>query len=184
MALFLFQESSSWWTPKSVVWFNSGLHVLWCQVQVISRMLFGVIMIFAVAYLLIQRSAASSTQTMPVTFILLMLGIGCGYCGKLCVDTLGGSGYVWLSYWEILCLLHFLSIGFTSILYSILHGPLTKLQSSKENTIFPYWIRRILFYGTLLVVLPLCCGFLPFASIGQWKEYFMLKVLDFYGSEV
>lgn len=180
---FLFQESSSWWTPKSVVWFNSSMHVFWCQVRVMSRMVFGFLMIIAVAYLLFQRSATSSSQTMPVTFILLMLGIGCGYCGKLCVDTLGGSGYVWLLYWETLCLLHFLSIVCTSALYSILHGPVTTLQTTKENTIFRYWIRRFLFYVTLLLFLPLCCGLLPFASLSQWKDYFMLKALDFYGSE-
>ena len=147
-----------------------------------SRMMFGVLMIFAIAYLLIQRSTTSS-QAMPVTFILLMLGVGCGYCGKLCVDTLGGSGYVWLLYWEILCLLHFLSIGFTSILYQILYGPVTTTQTSKENTIIRYWIRRILFYATLLVFLPLFCGLVPFASLCEWKDHFWLKVSDISESE-
>ncbi|XP_027338685.1 protein CPR-5 [Abrus precatorius] len=174
------QESTSWWTPKYVISFNSRFHILWCQVQVMSRMVFGVLMILAVVYLLMQRSTtSSSSQTMPVTFILLMLGLVCGYCGKLCIDTLGGSGNVWLLYWEILCLLHFLSVGWTSVLYSILHGPVTESQTSKDNTIFQYWIRRFLFYATLLVFLPLFCGLMPFASIGQWKDHFMLKVSDF-----
>ncbi|KAK7410837.1 hypothetical protein VNO78_01980 [Psophocarpus tetragonolobus] len=172
------QESSSWWTPKSVILINSRLHILWCQVQVMSRMLFGVLMIFAVAYLLMQRSTTSS-QTMPVTFVLLMLGIGCGYCGKLCVETLGGNGNVWLLYWEILCLLYFLSLCWTSALFRILHGPVTASQTIKENPIFRYWIRRFLFYATLLVFLPLFCGLMPFASLDQWKDHFTLKESDF-----
>ncbi|KAK7317009.1 hypothetical protein RJT34_00882 [Clitoria ternatea] len=175
-------QESSWWTPKSVISFNSRLNVLWCQIQVMSRMVFGILMIMAVAYLVVQRSTTTS-QAMPVTFILLMLGTGCGYCGKLCVDTLGGSGNVWLIYWETLCLLHFFSIGWTSALYSILHGSLTAPLTTKENAIFPYWIRRSMFYATLLVFLPLFCGLMPFANLGQWKDHFMLKVRDFNGSD-
>ncbi|RVW55058.1 Protein CPR-5 [Vitis vinifera] len=53
--------------------------------------------------------SASSKQTMPVTFIILLLGVVCGVAGKFCVDTLGGSGYHWLLYWEALCLLHFMT---------------------------------------------------------------------------
>lgn len=138
-------------------------------------------MIIVVAYLLFQRASTLSSQTMPVTFILLMLCIGCGYCGKLCIDTLGGSGNVWLLYWEILCLLHFASICWTSALYRILHGPIDVMQTKKSNTIFRYWIRRLLFYVILLVVLPLCCGLMPFASLAQWKDHFMSKVIT--GSE-
>ncbi|KAK7353561.1 hypothetical protein VNO80_19011 [Phaseolus coccineus] len=176
------EESSSWWTPKSVTSFNSKLHILWCQVQVMSRMLFGVLMIFAVAYLLLQRSTTSS-QTMPVTFVLLMLGVGCGYCGKLCVETLGGSGNVWLLYWEILCLLHFLSLCWTPALFRILHGPVTEWQTTQKKSIFGYWIRRVVFYTILLLFLPLFCGLMPFASLGQWKDHFTLKWSDFNGSE-
>ncbi|KAK2419234.1 protein CPR-5 [Trifolium repens] len=177
------EESSSWWTPKSVTWFNSSMHVFLCQVRVVSRMVFGFLMIIIVAYLLFQRSTTLSSQTMPVTFIVLMLGIGCGYCGMLCIDTLGGSGYIWLLYWEILCLVHFLSICWTSALYTILHGPITTLQTMKRNTILRYWIRRVLFYAVLLVVLPLCCGLMPFASLGQWKDHFMSKVFYVQESE-
>ncbi|BAT79122.1 Protein CPR-5-like protein [Vigna angularis] len=177
------QESSSWWTPKSVTSFNSKLHILWCQVQVMSRMMFGVLMIFAVAYLLLQRSTTSSSQSMPVTFILLMLGVGCGYCGKLCVETLGGSGNVWLLYWEMLCLLHFFSLCWTPALFQILHGPVTAWQITEKKTIFQYWIRRVLFYTILLVFLPLFCGLMPFASLGQWKDHFAMEGSDFNGSE-
>lgn len=143
-----------------------------------SRMAFGVLMIFAIAYLLIQRSTTTS-QTMPVTFILLLLGVACGYCGKLCVDTLGGSGSLWLLYWEILCMLHFLSIVCTPILFQILHGPVTASQATKQNTIIPYWIRRFWFYATLLVFLPLFCGLTPFTSLDQWKDHFLFKVSAF-----
>ncbi|XP_058786588.1 protein CPR-5 isoform X2 [Vicia villosa] len=175
------EESYSWFTPKSVAWFNSSVHVFICRVGVISRMVFGFLMIIVVAYLLFQRAATLSSRTMPVTFILLMLCIGCGYCGKLCTDTLGGSGNVWLLYWEILCLLHFAFICWTPALYRILHGPIEVMQTKEGNTIFRYWIRRLLFYVILLVVLPLCCGLMPFASLAQWKDHFMSKVIT--GSE-
>nr|KYP69344.1 Protein CPR-5 [Cajanus cajan] len=177
-------EATESCTPstQAITSFNSRLNILWCQVQVMSRMAFGVLMIFAVAYLLLQRSTTSS-QTMPVTFIVLMLGVGCGYCGKMCVDTLGGRGDVWLFYWEILCLLHFLSLCWTSALYSILHGSVTAPQTTEKNTIFRYWIRRVLFYGAMLVLLPLFCGLMPFATLGQWKDHFTLKGSDFDGSE-
>ncbi|XP_027191181.1 protein CPR-5-like isoform X2 [Cicer arietinum] len=172
------KESKSWWTPKSMISFDSKLHVLWCQVQVMSRMAFGILMIFAIAYLLIQRSTTTS-QTMPVTFILLLLGVACGYCGKLCIDTLGGNGSVWLLYWEILCMLHFLSIVCTPTLFQILHGPVIASQKSNRNVILPYWFRRFWFYATLLVFLPLFCGLIPFAGFNQWKDHFLFKVSIF-----
>ncbi|XP_028755120.1 protein CPR-5 [Neltuma alba] len=174
----LTEEGYSWWTPRSVSSFNSRMNVLLCQVQVVSRMTFGFLMICAVAYLLMWRSTASTTQTMPVTFILLLLGVACGYFGKLCVDTLGGNGYVWLLYWEILCLLHFLSIVCTSVLFQILHEPVTATQTRKGDTKFPYWFRRFLFYASLLVFLPLFCGLLPFAGLVHWKDHFMMKLTE------
>lgn len=78
------------------------------------------LMIWAVAYSLLRRSA-STRQAMPITFILL-LGIDCGIASKVCVDTLGGSGYCWLFYWELLCLVHFLSNILPSVLFKILDG--------------------------------------------------------------
>ncbi|KAG2711760.1 hypothetical protein I3760_04G091600 [Carya illinoinensis] len=172
------QESKSWWIPKPVASFNSGLHILRCQVQVVSRMLFGVLMIVIIACLLLQRSATTK-QIMPVTFMLLLLGLACGFAGKLCVDTLGGSGYHWLLYWETLCLLHFISNVCTSSLFGILHGPVNVSQGTKGNVILPYWIRRFLFYATLLLFLPLLCGLVPFASLGEWKDHFSLRVNDY-----
>lgn len=67
------EESKSWWIPRPMATFNSGLQTLNCQVQVYSRMLFGILMILAVAYVLIQRSAISK-HAMPITFIVLLLG--------------------------------------------------------------------------------------------------------------
>ncbi|KAF5458072.1 hypothetical protein F2P56_022135 [Juglans regia] len=172
------QESKSWWIPKPMASFNSGLHILRCQVQVVSRMLFGVLMIVTIACLLLQRSATTK-QIMPVTFMLLLLGLACGFAGKLCVDTLGGSGYHWLLYWEILCLLHFICNVCTSSLFLILHGPVNVSQGTKGNVILPYRIRRFLFYTILLLFLPLLCGLVPFASLGEWKDHFSLQVNDY-----
>ncbi|KAK8498028.1 hypothetical protein V6N12_001385 [Hibiscus sabdariffa] len=170
-----FEKSKPWWIPKQVSSFSSGLNTLKCQVQVVSRMIFGLMLILAVAYLLIQRSG-SSKQTMPVTFILLLLGIACGLAGKFCVDTLGGNGYYWLFYWEVLCLLHFLSNVFTSVLFIILYGPVNVSQRTR-STLLPYWIRRSIFYSIMLFVLPLLCGLMPFASPSEWKDHFLLLVL-------
>lgn len=166
------KESSSWWIPKPMASFSSGFQILRCQVQVISRMLFGVLMIIAITYLLIQRSGTTN-QTMPVTFILLLLGVGCGFAGKLCIDTLGGSGNHWLVYWEVLCLVHFFANVCTSMLFLILHGPVTVTEKSVSSKLFPYWLRRFVFYGTVLVGLPLVCGLGPFAGPGEWLEHFV-----------
>ncbi|GER47577.1 protein CPR-5 [Striga asiatica] len=172
-------ESKSWWMPKSMATFNTGLHLLKCQIQVLSRMLFGILMIGAIAFLLIQRSSASH-HTMPVTFILLLLGVMCGYAGKFCVDTLGGSGSHWLIYWEALCLLHFLSNVFSPYLYVILNGPITVVERAegKCSVLLPYWVRRVIFFA-LLIILPLFCGLMPFAGPREWFEHFRSGALGF-----
>ncbi|KAI3431097.1 uncharacterized protein J3R85_008016 [Psidium guajava] len=172
------QQSRSWWIPEPVVSFNSGIQMLRCQVQVLSRMLFGVLMILTIAYLLLQRSTTSN-QTMPVTFLLLLLGVACGFAGKLCVDTLGGSGYHWLIFWETICLLHFLLNIWTSELFVILHGPISTSQGMRTDpVIVPYWIRRVLFYAAVLIFLPLFCGLIPFASPVEWKDHFSQLIVD------
>ncbi|VFQ86436.1 unnamed protein product [Cuscuta campestris] len=178
--------SKSWWMPKSMQSMNSGLQTLKCQAQVLSRMLFGVLMILAVAYLLFQRSATSH-HTMPVTFILLLLGAGCGLAGKLCIDTLGGDGYLWLKYWEAICLLHFFSNFFRSTLSAFLNGPVASQGNTKNGgcttttittALFPYWTRRIVFYVTMLLLLPVLCGLMPFAGPREWKDHFSSLVVD------
>ncbi|KAL9250441.1 CPR-5-like protein [Drosera capensis] len=170
-------ESKSWWFPKPMASLTSGMQSLQCQVQVLSRMLFGFLMILAVAYLLLQRAAAAPNQTMPITFILLLLGTACGYAGKMCLETLGGSGYHWLVYWEILCVVHFFANICTPILFDILHGPVRPCQGMQNRVMFPYSLRRILFYLVVLVVLPLLCGLMPFASIREWREHFFSSAI-------
>ncbi|KAI7730106.1 hypothetical protein M8C21_033312 [Ambrosia artemisiifolia] len=172
----LVKESSSWWTPKSVSSFSSAFQILRCQAQVISRMLFGIIMIIAIVFLLVQRSGTMN-QTMPVTFILLLLGIGCGFAGKFCIDTLGGSGTHWLFFWEIICVVHLFANLCTSTLFLILHGPVTVVDQSSTRMVFPYWFRRVVFYAALLVYLPLICGLIPFAGVGEWVEHFVSLVV-------
>ena len=174
MFLAVFQVSKFGWFVRPFSSLNSWLQILICQVQVVSQMAFGILIILAVAFLLVQRSS-SSHRTMPITFILLLLGAVCGFTGKLCVDTLGGSGSLWLLYWEALCSLQFFSNVCTPTLFRILHGPVVAIsQGTKPNTIFPYWLRKLLFYATSVLFLPLCCGLLPFAGPGEWTNHFCL----------
>lgn len=170
---FFFQ--GSWWIPKPVASFNSGWLMLRCHFVALIRMSFGILMILAIAYLLFQRSAMSG-PTMPVTFILLLLGAVCGLAGKFCVDTLGGNGYCWLLYWEVLCLLHFFANVFPSAFYHILYGPVSVSQGANVVRL-PYWIRRFAFYSILLLVLPTLSGLLPFASIHDWNDHFSEKIM-------
>ncbi|XP_044478302.1 protein CPR-5-like [Mangifera indica] len=177
------KESKPWWMPNTVSSFHSGLHTVKCQVQVMSRMIFGFLMILAIAYLLFQRSA-SSGLTMPITFIFLLFGFACGFAGKLCVDTLGGSGYSWLIYWEILCLLHFFANVCTSPLFVMLHGPVNISQGKEGKTVVPYWARRSMFYTTLLLFLPLICGLMPFATLYEWRDHFSVLILGSQSSSI
>ncbi|XP_073154269.1 protein CPR-5 [Henckelia pumila] len=170
-------ESKRWWMPAYVSTFSSGLQILSCQFQVLSRMLFGIILIGAITFLLIQRSSATH-QTMPITFIVLLLGIVCGCAGKFCIDTLGGSGNYWLIYWEAMCLLHFFSNMFHSTLFVALNGPVTAVERLEEKTMIPYWVRRVIFYSVLLS-LPLLCGLMPFASFWEWIDHFSSLAVDF-----
>ncbi|KAG1363265.1 hypothetical protein COCNU_11G000920 [Cocos nucifera] len=170
-----FKETRSWWIPKPVASFSSGWLMLRCHFVALTRMSFGLLMILAIAYLLFQRSTMPG-PTMPVTFILLLLGVVCGFAGKFCVDTLGGNGYCWLLYWEVLCLLHFFANMFPSAFYHILYGPVSVSQGAKVVRL-PYWIRRYIFYSILLLVLPTLSGLLPFASICDWKDHFSEKIM-------
>ena len=173
------QESKSWWFSNPMATVNSGMQTLSCQFQVVIRMLFGLFLILFIAYLLLQRSS-SSKQTLPITFIVLLLSLLCGAAGKVCVDTLGGSGYHWLVFWEMICLVHFLCNVCTPTLFFVLYGPLTTSPGTKDNNPrLPYWIRRLTFYGLMLLFLPLLCGLLPFASIGEWEDHFLIQIGDY-----
>lgn len=172
----LLQVSNSWWAPNPMASLTSGFYTLKCHVLVWSRMLFGLLVILALAFSLLQRSSVSG-QAMPITFIFLLLGVTCGAVGKLCVDTLGGSGYCWLCYWESLCLLHFLANIYPSVLFRIMNGPVSISQDpSRKRVWVPYCLRRTLFYAVTVVVLPLLCGLMPFASLVEWLKHFVSLV--------
>ncbi|XP_078433211.1 CPR5 protein [Wolffia australiana] len=168
------KEPKQWWIPKQVSSFNSGFLSLRCQVVVISRMCFGVLMILSVAYSAFLRSSSTGTA-MPVTFIIIILGAICGAAGKFCVDTLGGSGNCWLFYWETLCLLHFMVNAFPGIIYWVLHGPVI-ITVHDRRIVMPYWIRKSAFFGTLVLVLPVLSGLIPFASLSEWEDHLVSKL--------
>lgn len=146
-----------------------------CHAVVITRMLFGLLLILVIAYSLLHRSAVSGS-TMPITSILFLLGVACGIAGKLCVDSLGGSGYRWLIYWEALCLVHLFANLFPSILYRVLYGRVLAAHG-KTAILLPYWIRRYGFYLMLMLVLPTMAGLLPFASLVDWKDHFFERIM-------
>lgn len=112
---------------------------------------------------------------MPITFNVMLLGVFCGFFGKLCVDALGGNGLCWLIYWEMLCLIHFLVNAFPSTIYRLLHGPVSVSQGI-EVVKRPYWIGRYMLYVILLLILPLSAGLLPFAPVFEWTEHLREKI--------
>ncbi|KAB2597296.1 protein CPR-5-like [Pyrus ussuriensis x Pyrus communis] len=172
--------SKSWlrweaWDPMTS--FNSWFNVLWCKVQVVSRALIGLLTIVAITFVFLHCSATAK-RIMPVTYIVLLLGLLCGTAGKFCIDTLGGNGNIWVMWWEIFCALHFLCNVFTSTLYLILYGSVDASQGAKRKTRLPYCIRRVVFFAILFLLLPVFCGLLPFASLGEWKHHFVVWVTD------
>ncbi|TVU36029.1 hypothetical protein EJB05_17939, partial [Eragrostis curvula] len=162
--------SKSWWMPNTVSNFNSGLLFIRCHLIAATRMCFGIIMILTIVWLAFQRSAVTGTS-MPVTFNFILLGVICGFAGRLCTNTLGGNGNIWLIYWEVLCSIHLLGNCYPSVLYRILHGPVT-ISHRKDAVWFPYWIRRCIFYAVLGFIIPAFTGLLPFASISDWNNHF------------
>ncbi|KAF5183430.1 Cpr-5-like, partial [Thalictrum thalictroides] len=175
------KESKSWWMPKTVTSFSSIWNTLSCHVLIWSRMLFGVLLFAAVVLLLLRSS--TSKQIMPVTHIVLLLGILCGMAGMLCVNSLGGSGSTWFLYWEALCSIHLVANTCTSTFFMILHGSVSVSQGHEEKTRLRSWVRRFLFYTLILVFLPLLCGLHPFASLSEWKDHFVSITSDYlYGS--
>ncbi|GJM92069.1 hypothetical protein PR202_ga08496 [Eleusine coracana subsp. coracana] len=149
--------SKSWWIPNKVSNFNSGLLFIRCHLIAATRMCFGIIMILTIAWLAFQRSAVTGTR---------------------------GNGNIWLIYWEVLCSIHLLGNCYPSVLYHILHGPIS-VSHGKEVAWFPYWIRRCMFYAMLGFIVPALTGLLPFASLSDWTNHFaeQLKVV-FIGEKV
>lgn len=170
------EKSSSWWVPKQVSLMNSGFNIFICRVRVWVQFFFGVLMIIVFTYFISKRSAGTK-QTMPISFIVLFLGIFCGISGKLCVDTLGGNGKLWLIVWEVFCLFQFVANVFTLALYSLMFGRINGTQSSRCNSMFPYWARRSVLYVVILFVLPAINGLLPFATFGEWRDLAMYQFL-------
>ncbi|KAL9671031.1 hypothetical protein QQ045_008594 [Rhodiola kirilowii] len=171
------KTSKSWWIPKSFDAVSSGFQTLSCQLQVVSRMTFGFLMILAITYILLQRTAGPR-QSMPITFILLILGVACGLSGQLCMDTLGGDGSIWLCFWEALCSIHFIANVFTSSLFTFLYGPINVNLDIKSRKSYSYLSRRVIFYAITLIILPLTCGLIPFASAAEWKDHFLALVTN------
>ena len=144
---------------------------------------FGIIMIVAIAWLAFQRSSVAGTH-MPVTFNFILLGVICGFAGRFCANTLGGDGNIWLICWEVLCSIHLLGNCYPSVLYRVLHGPIS-VSHTKEVVWFPYWIRRWIFYAMLGFIIPALTGFLPFASLSDWLHHFSQEVKSiFVGEEI
>jgi hypothetical protein len=175
------QGSKSWWVPNSVSNFNSGLLFLRCHFIAATRMGFGMVMIVAIAWLAFQRSAVSGSN-MPVTFNFILLGVICGFAGRFCTNTLGGDGNIWLICWEVLCSIHLLGNCYPSVVYRVLHGPIS-VSHNKEVVWFPYWIRRWIFYAMLGFIIPALTGFLPFASLSDWLNHFTQEVKSIFVGE-
>ncbi|CAL9244900.1 unnamed protein product [Arabidopsis halleri] len=170
------EKSSSWWVPKQVSLMNSGFNIFICRVRVWVQIFFGVLMIIFFTYFISKRSAGTK-QTMPISFIILFLGIFCGISGKLCVDTLGGNGKLWLIVWEVFCLFQFVANVFALALHGLMFGCINVTQSSRCNSMFPYWARRSVLYVVILFVLPAINGLLPFATFGEWRDLAMYQFL-------
>ncbi|AQK98688.1 Protein CPR-5 [Zea mays] len=173
--------SKSWWMPNSVSNFNTGLLFIRCHVIAATRMFFGIVMILAVVWLAFQRSAVS-VSSMPVTFNIILLGVICGYAGRFCTNTLGGDGNMWLICWEVLCSVHLIGNCYPSVLYRVLHGPIS-VSHSKESVWFPYWIRRWMFYAVLGFFIPALNGLLPFASLSDWNNHFTKELKSIFIDE-
>ncbi|XP_006646613.3 protein CPR-5-like [Oryza brachyantha] len=168
----------SWWMPNSVSNFSSGFLFIRCHVIAVTRLCFGILMILAISRLALQRSATTGSS-MPITFNLILLGIICGFAGRFCTNTLGGDGNTWLMYWEVLCSIHLLGNLFPSLIYQVLHGPISVSHREQEVVWLPYWVRRCLFYGAVGLIIPALTGLLPFASLSDWKDHFVEEIKSF-----
>ena len=176
----LMQGSKSWQTPNSVSNLNSGFFIR-CHLIAATCMCFGIVMILAIAWLAFQHSAMTGSN-MPVTFNFILLGVICGFAGRFCANTLGGDGNIWLICWEVLCFIHLIGNCYPSVLYLILHGPIST-SHSKEVVQFPYWVRRWTFYAMLGFIIPALTGFLPFASLSDWIDHFAEELKSIFVGE-
>ncbi|XP_010462552.1 PREDICTED: protein CPR-5-like [Camelina sativa] len=175
------ETSSSWWVPKHVSTLNSEFNTMICRIRVWVQFVFGLIMLLVLAYFIMQRSSGR-TQAMPISFIVIVLGVFCGLPVKVCVDIIGGDGKLWLMFWEVFCLFHLFANVFTLTLYGLMYGPIINVtqvtKSSRFKTLFPYWARRSVLYVVFIFVLPAITGLLPFATFGEWRDLAMDNFFD------
>ncbi|CAN5966524.1 unnamed protein product [Sphagnum jensenii] len=147
---------------------SAQMQMLFCNLTVAARMFLGLGIISMVAATLLRKSVTSSSQAMPATILLIILGGLCGAAGKFAVDSMGGSGYHWLLVWESLCVIHASSTCFTPYLYWLLNGaPQHTLDKQRQYYLLNPWVRRLLFHGCLGLVLPAMAGLLPFAPFRE-----------------
>ncbi|KAI5068246.1 hypothetical protein GOP47_0016591 [Adiantum capillus-veneris] len=126
------------WFYNSLDSVAGRLQAIVCQLTVTGRILVGSILVGIVAQSLLRRSVTNSSQAMPATILIIVLGGVCGFIGKVSVDSLGGSGARWL-----------------------LHGSPSGVKSKIGP---PFWLRRLAFHSTLVLFLPILAGLLPFGT--------------------
>lgn len=147
---------------------SSQLQMFVCEVTVASRMFLGLGIISIVAASLLRKSVTSSSQAMPATILIIVLGGLCGIAGKFAVDSMGGSGFHWLLIWEALCLIHASATCFTSFVYWLLNGsPQSTSRKRRFHCFVSPWLRRLLFHITVVLILPAMAGLLPFAPVRE-----------------
>lgn len=168
------ESQKSSWFPNPMDTVTGRFRTILCEIMVISRMLAGGGVVAVIAYLLLRHTVTRSSQAKPATIILVLLGGFCGWAGKFSVDSLGGSGFRWLVYWEVLCILHAFATCFTSYLFCILND---STSSYVGSNLTPSWIRKFAFHATLLV-LPVMAGLTPFASVRDWTKHFSDMIKD------
>ncbi|KAG6553832.1 hypothetical protein Mapa_004749 [Marchantia paleacea] len=154
------------WMYNSLNLFTYQIQAFMCEAAKLSRMVFGIVVIAMVTSALLRRSVTSSSQAMPATVIVIVLGGICGFAGKISIDSLGGSGIHWLVLWECLCFMHALATCFTSLLYHFLNGAPGRNYFEKASLAsrISSGVTVIAFHSVLVFFLPVMAGLLPFAS--------------------
>lgn len=160
-------------------WFYNSLagklQAFVCHVSVTGRISFGLVLVAVVASSLLRRSVTSSSQAMPATILIIVLGGICGFIGKVSVDSLGGSGNQWWVVWGAFCFLHAIINCFTPSVWRLLHLSPTGV---KARFGLPFWIRQLAFHITLVLVLPVLAGLLPFGSLSLVVNDLFLTLTD------
>ena len=150
------------WLYNSIDSLVGKLQSFVCHITVAGRILIGSIVVAFVAASLLRRSVTSSSQRMPATILIIVLGVICGFAGKLSVDSLGGNGMKWLVMWELFCVLHALANCYAPFFYHLLHG--SPSMARKRRMGIPFWFRRLFFHFLMVLILPILAGQLPFGS--------------------